>query len=68
MVNSIQMNDLGVQQARVRAQVIGKDGNLLDDFLVKKGECGIHVINAPSPAATACLSIGKTIVEVLNKT
>lgn len=67
MVPSIQMNDLGAQRAGVRAQVVGKDGNLVDDFLIEKGECGIHVINAPSPAATACLSIGKTVIKELEK-
>lgn len=67
MVPSIQMNDLSEQRAGVRAQVVGKDGNLVDDFLIEKGECGIHVINAPYPAATACLSIGKTIIKELEK-
>ncbi len=67
MVPSIQINDLGKQRAGVRAQVVGKDGNLVDDFLIEKGECGIHVINAPSPAATACLSIGKHIVDKLEE-
>lgn len=61
MVPSIQMNDLGEQRAGIRAQVVGKDGNLIDDFLIEQGNCGIHIINAPSPAATACLSISKYI-------
>jgi len=67
MVPAIHMNDLGEHRAGVRAQVVGKDGNLVDDFLIEQGECGIHVINAPSPAATACLSIGNQIVEKLEK-
>lgn len=67
MVPSIQMNDLCAQWAGIRAQVVGKVGNLVDDFLIEKGECGIHVINAPSPAATACLSIGNNIVDKLEK-
>lgn len=67
MVPSLQMGDLGLYRAGVRAQVVGKDGNLVDDFLIEQGECGIHVINAPSPAATACLSIGNQIVEKLEK-
>jgi len=66
MVPAIHMNDLGEYRAGVRAQVLGKDGNLVDDFLIEQGECGIHVINAPSPAATACLSIGKHIVDKLD--
>lgn len=63
LVPTIEMNDLGKWRAGVRAQVVGRDGRLIDDFLIEKGECGIHIINAPSPAATACLSIGKSIVE-----
>ena len=66
MVPSIKIDDLGAHRAGVRAQVVDKSGNLVDDFLIKKGNCGIHVINAPSPAATACLSIGKEIISQLN--
>lgn len=47
--------------AGVRAQALGRDGNLVDDFRFVEGERMIHVINAPSPAATASLSIGATI-------
>lgn len=65
MIPSLEMKDLGNHRAGVRAQVVDKSGNLVDDFLIERGICGIHVINAPSPAATACLSIGKSIVEVL---
>ena len=65
MIPSLEMNDLGNHRAGVRAQVVDKSGNLVDDFLIERGNCGIHVINAPSPAATACLSIGKSIIEAL---
>ena len=61
------MEDLGNHRSGVRAQVVDKSGNLVDDFLIEQGNCGIHVINAPSPAATACLSIGKTIIKELEK-
>lgn len=63
MVPSIELDDLGMHRAGVRAQVVDKSGNLVDDFLIKKGKCGIHVINAPSPAATASLSIANMIIE-----
>ena len=49
--------------AGVRAQAINPDGTLLDDFeLVRSGRC-VHVVNAPSPAATASLEIAAAIIE-----
>lgn len=47
--------------AGVRAQAVAPDGQLLDDFRIVEGEGMAHVLNAPSPAATASLSIGRTI-------
>jgi len=49
--------------AGVRAQAVAEDGSLLDDFKILDEPGLIHVLNAPSPAATASLSIGKTIAE-----
>jgi L-2-hydroxyglutarate oxidase len=43
----------------VRAQAVDAAGNLVDDFLVLPGERSLHVLNAPSPAATSCLPIGE---------
>jgi L-2-hydroxyglutarate oxidase len=49
--------------AGVRAQAITPDGALLDDFeIVRRGRC-VHVVNAPSPAATASLAIGEWIAR-----
>jgi len=47
----------------VRAQALLNDGRLMDDFLIVHGQHSMHVCNAPSPAATASLEIGKTIVS-----
>ena len=47
----------------VRAQAVGRDGSMVDDFLILEGEDAIHVCNAPSPAATSSLQIGETIVD-----
>jgi L-2-hydroxyglutarate oxidase len=47
--------------AGVRAQAVDNEGRLLDDFCLLDGEGMIHVLNAPSPAATASISIGQTI-------
>lgn len=49
--------------AGVRAQALGLDGKLLDDFLIQRQDRVINVCNAPSPAATACLNIGRLIAE-----
>lgn len=58
--------DLQTGGAGIRAQACDRKGNLLDDFdIVKKGNI-VHVRNAPSPAATSCLSIGKTICNLIN--
>ena len=47
----------------IRAQVMTRDGSLVDDFLVEEGPRSLHVLNAPSPAATSCLAIGRLVAE-----
>jgi len=49
--------------AGVRAQALDRDGNLVDDFRFAEAERQVHVLNAPSPAATAALAIGDEIAE-----
>jgi L-2-hydroxyglutarate oxidase len=49
----------------VRAQAVSRDGSLVDDFLIQEADRVINVGNAPSPAATASLNIGKLITERL---
>ncbi len=51
--------------AGVRAQALRRDGSLVDDFLYVRGPRQIHVLNAPSPAATASLEIGRAIADEL---
>jgi len=51
----------------VRAQALGQDGKLVDDFVIQKFDRMVHVGNAPSPAATASLSIGERIADELLK-
>lgn len=67
LVPEIQEDDLIPVHAGVRAQACEKNGGLLDDFLIIENSNAIHVLNAPSPAATSSLSIGKTISELLLK-
>ena len=55
--------DLTPRIAGVRAQAVGKDGSLIDDFVFERKEQSLHVLNAPSPAATASLAIGEHIVR-----
>jgi len=51
----------------IRAQALGRDGRLLDDFLVSATERALHLRNAPSPAATASLSIARHVVDVAQR-
>jgi L-2-hydroxyglutarate oxidase len=61
LIPEIRSGDLAPTHAGVRAQALQPDGNLVDDFLIVKGRNALHVCNAPSPAATASLEIGRTV-------
>jgi len=63
LIPEICEQDLIPGAAGVRAQALRPDGGLVDDFLIVKGPSAIHVCNAPSPAATASLEIGRVIAE-----
>jgi len=63
LIPSIRSSDLKPGRAGVRAQAVAADGNLVDDFLIQNSERAIHVLNAPSPAATASLAIADHIVD-----
>ena len=67
MLPNLKMNDIKEGRSGVRAMALGKDGEVIDDFKIVKNKNNIHVINAPSPAATACLSIGDEIVKHATK-
>lgn len=67
LVPEIQENDIEPGGAGVRAQALEPDGKLVDDFRIIEAHKMVHVLNAPSPAATASLSIGKTIAELVKK-
>ncbi|HEY4365006.1 MAG TPA: L-2-hydroxyglutarate oxidase [Bryobacteraceae bacterium] len=65
LVPEIRLDDLTPGGAGVRAQAMSPDGSLLDDFHFVEGEREIHVVNAPSPGATASLAIGEEIAGML---
>jgi (S)-2-hydroxyglutarate dehydrogenase len=65
LIPAVKDEDLVVCKAGVRAQALLPDGQLVDDFQILKDSRSLHVLNAPSPAATASLEIGKYIVDQL---
>ena len=65
LVPGIQEDDLEPGSAGVRAQAMSSDGALVEDFSFVEGPGILHVVNAPSPAATASLAIGQEIVKRL---
>lgn len=67
LVPEVAAADVARGGAGVRAQAVGRDGRLVDDFRIVTTERMVHVLNAPSPAATASLSIGKVIAGEVGK-
>ena len=61
LVPDIAADDLVAGGAGVRAQAVDRQGRLIDDFRIEEAPGAIHVLNAPSPAATSSLMIGKHI-------
>jgi L-2-hydroxyglutarate oxidase len=64
LVPAIRRGDLLPRVPGIRAQAITEDGSLVDDFLIERHQNTIHVVNAPSPAATACLTIGAQVAAL----
>jgi L-2-hydroxyglutarate oxidase len=64
LIPSLTMEDIEPGRAGVRAMLLGTDGNMVDDFRIERRGNRIHVLNAPSPAATAALAIGGHIAEM----
>jgi L-2-hydroxyglutarate oxidase len=62
-VPEIRADDLETGGSGVRAQAMLPDGKLVEDFYFQEAPGVLHVVNAPSPAATASLAIGRKIVE-----
>ncbi len=67
LIPEISGKDLYSPGAGVRAQAVDKNGGLLQDFSIAETENAIHVLNAPSPGATASLTISKYILDLMKK-
>ena len=65
LVPAIRDEDLVPAPAGVRAQALHRDGSLVDDFLLEQQDNVIHVLNAPSPAATSAFEIARHVVSLL---
>lgn len=63
LLPAVTEEDLVPAAAGVRAQAVLRDGTLVDDFLIHEGARAVHVLNAPSPAATASLPIGREVAR-----
>jgi L-2-hydroxyglutarate oxidase len=61
LVPAVREDDLVRASAGVRAQAMRADGSLVDDFLIDTAPRQVHVLNAPSPAATSALEIGRHV-------
>ena len=67
LIPSLTMNDIKQGRSGVRALLLNQNGDTKDDFRIEFTSNSIHVLNAPSPAATACLAIGNDIKEIAIK-
>ena len=65
LVPDLRPEHLETAPSGVRAQAVAPDGNMVDDFLIQTSDRVVNVCNAPSPAATASLNIGRLIVDRL---
>jgi len=67
MIPSLTMDDIQPARSGVRAQALDFNGDLVYDFKIEEKGNHFHVLNAPSPAATACLSIGEYICNTVSE-
>ncbi len=67
LIPSLEMDDIKPGRAGVRALLLRDDGDTRDDFRIEYKDTSIHVLNAPSPAATAALAIGGQVCEMAEK-
>jgi len=68
LIPDVKAADLRRGGSGIRAQAVARDGTLVDDFVIEAADRAVHVLNAPSPAATACLAIGERIADRILRT
>ncbi|MGZ4036658.1 MAG: hypothetical protein ACXVPQ_02450 [Bacteroidia bacterium] len=64
LIPTLQMEDIVAARCGIRAMALGPEGEMLDDFKIEKHGNAMHVINSPSPAATASLAYGNEIAKM----
>jgi L-2-hydroxyglutarate oxidase len=67
LIPSLEMNDITPGRAGVRAMLLVKEGAMIDDFKIAHNDHAIHILNAPSPAATASLAIGGRVQQMVDE-
>lgn len=67
LIPSLTSSDIIPGRTGVRAMALSREGNMIDDFKIEARDNAIHVLNAPSPAATAALAIGNAVQEIATK-
>ena len=67
MCPSLTLEDITPGRSGVRAMALDDSGEVIDDFKIEYKDRSIHVLNAPSPAATACLAIGDEVMLMAEK-
>jgi (S)-2-hydroxyglutarate dehydrogenase len=67
LIPSLEMDDLMPGRAGVRAMALDPNGDMIDDFKIEYKQNSIHVLNAPSPAATSALAIGTAVREMAQR-
>ncbi len=65
LIPELEIGDIRRGISGVRAQAVAQDGSLVDDFVIESSHRMVHVLNAPSPGATASLSIGEHIAGLV---
>jgi L-2-hydroxyglutarate oxidase LhgO len=67
MIPELGRDDLEASFAGVRAQAVGRDGRLVDDFVFSRTDRALHVRNAPSPGATSALAIARHVADRVDR-
>lgn len=67
LIPSLEMEDIKPGRAGVRAMLLSEEGNMIDDFKIEHDGNAIHILNAPSPAATASLAIGSEVQKMADQ-